>query len=122
MTTRPLRPPETIAAGSKVPDGGAPDRVRLEVQPSSEENMRIPCPYCPDGNLWTRDGPTGTCPVCGGKAFLYSRVSNPDSFALDEDSVFITEDDDCPYCECGNDPTEEEAAFNQCDACGKPFE
>lgn len=26
-----------------------------------------PCPACPDGQTWTRDGPTGaTCQICGG--------------------------------------------------------
>ena len=28
-------------------------------------------------------------------------------------------EDDSPYCECGNQPTEEEDASGICDACGK---
>ena len=29
------------------------------------------CPACPDGYVWTREGPTGkTCPVCKGTAKL----------------------------------------------------
>ena len=33
--------------------------------------MRIPCPSCPDGNEWSRNGPTGrACPTCKGKAYL----------------------------------------------------
>jgi hypothetical protein len=31
-----------------------------------------PCPACPDGNVWTANGPTGaTCPVCRGYAVLH---------------------------------------------------
>ena len=30
-----------------------------------------PCTHCPDGYVWTQDGPTSkTCPVCKGKAYL----------------------------------------------------
>jgi DnaJ-class molecular chaperone len=33
--------------------------------------MIVPCPACPDGQVWTSDGPTGRlCPVCQGKAFI----------------------------------------------------
>lgn len=33
--------------------------------------MKIPCPSCPDGNEWNRDGPTGrACRTCGGKAYI----------------------------------------------------
>lgn len=29
----------------------------------------MPCPACPDGYVWTSDGPTGKCcPVCKGYA------------------------------------------------------
>lgn len=29
------------------------------------------CPSCPDGYVWTQDGPTGkTCPTCLGKAYI----------------------------------------------------
>jgi len=29
---------------------------------------------------------------------------------------------DSPYCECNEQPIEEEEAFNVCSACGKPFQ
>jgi len=33
--------------------------------------MRTACPNCPDGNLWTSEGPTGkACPTCNGKAYI----------------------------------------------------
>ena len=65
--------------------------------------MRIPCPSCPDGNEWNREGPTGrACPACHGNGYI------------GED-----EDDDSPYCECGNDPIEEELATGHCFSCGK---
>ena len=56
--------------------------------------MSQPCPSCPDGNEWDSSGPTGrACRICGGSAVIN-----------DEDN------DDCPYCECGNDPMEDELA------------
>lgn len=67
--------------------------------------MKIPCPSCPDGNEWSINGTTGrACRTCKGTAFI-----------IGED------DDDSPYCECGNDPIEDELASNQCDSCGKAF-
>ena len=65
--------------------------------------MSEPCPSCPDGNEWNSNGPTGrACRTCGGT------------------SVINEEDDDgSPYCECGNQPMEDELASNKCDACGK---
>ena len=76
--------------------------------------MRIPCPSCPDGNEWSREGPTGrACQTCKGKAYI-ERDARQDDFEFDEP--------ESPYCECGNDPTEDEEASNQCAACGKPIE
>ena len=64
--------------------------------------MKQPCPSCPDGNEWDRNGPTGkACSACGGNGFIGE------------------DEDDSPYCECGNEPTEEEDASGICDACGK---
>jgi hypothetical protein len=35
------------------------------------EPTRRACPSCPDGYVWTREGPTGAaCKTCGGKAYL----------------------------------------------------
>lgn len=65
--------------------------------------MSQPCPSCPDGNEWGANGPTGrACRTCGGSAVINEE-----------------DDDDCPYCECGNDPIEDELASNICDTCGK---
>jgi Zn finger protein HypA/HybF involved in hydrogenase expression len=37
-----------------------------------EEQMTIPCPACPDGQVWTMNGPTGrTCPTCKGHAVIF---------------------------------------------------
>ena len=87
--------------------------------------MRTPCPACPDGNEWSTEGPTGrTCPVCKGKSYigsdvmLCSRVNRADSWDVDQDSG-ISDMDDSPYCECGEDPIEEESATGHCFACGK---
>lgn len=42
-----------------------------------------------------------------------------------EDNFFdVYQDDfeeDWPYCACGEDPIEEESAFNVCACCGKPL-
>ena len=33
--------------------------------------MKIACPACPDGNEWTRNGPTGRpCHNCNGRAYI----------------------------------------------------
>jgi hypothetical protein len=33
--------------------------------------MRTACPSCPDGYVWTREGPTGkACPTCKGLAYI----------------------------------------------------
>ena len=41
-----------------------------------------PCPACPDGSVWTRDGPTGkVCPVCKGHAIL------PNEDVLEEPAI-----------------------------------
>lgn len=53
------------------------------------QTMREPetmaCPACPDGNVWTLDGPTqAICPTCGGYAALYrdgSRIDERKHFA-----------------------------------------
>ena len=75
--------------------------------------MRTACPACPDGNEWSLDGPTGrACPVRKGKAYLQSHL----------EIEYDLEESDSPYCECGNDPIEDELASNKCDACGKPLE
>ena len=64
--------------------------------------MKIPCPSCPDGNEWNREGPTGrACRVCQGNGYIGE------------------DEDDSPYCECGNDPVEEELATGHCFSCGK---
>ena len=34
-----------------------------------EQHLTRPCPACPDGSVWSINGPTGkTCPVCNGHA------------------------------------------------------
>ena len=44
-------------------------RVRTE-HIGDEENLK-PCPACPDGSVWTAQGPSGaTCPVCKGYAVV----------------------------------------------------
>ena len=76
--------------------------------------MKIPCHACPDGNEWSSNGPTGrACPVCKGKAYL-----GPQDNEIEDDFP----DDESPYCECGNDPLEDELSSNKCHACGKPLE
>jgi len=76
--------------------------------------MKIQCHACPDGNEWSRNGPTGrACPVCKGKAYL----ERNDDGIMDNLQM-----DDSQYCECGNDPIEDELASNKCAACGKPLE
>lgn len=36
-----------------------------------EDEMRLSCPSCPDGNEWSSNGPTGrACKTCGGKAYI----------------------------------------------------
>lgn len=35
---------------------------------------------------------------------------------MDMDEIEL---DDSPFCECGNDPYEEEAASGRCSSCGK---
>jgi hypothetical protein len=33
--------------------------------------VAVPCPACPDGQVWNSEGPTGRrCPVCKGRAVL----------------------------------------------------
>ena len=57
-----------------------------------------PCPACPDGSVWTRDGTTGaTCPVCKGHAAL-----NLDGSPLVKCKV-------CGYfeCECEDESDEQ---------------
>lgn len=49
--------------------------------------MRIPCPRCPDGSFWTRNG--RTCPRCNGHAVL-----NADGSQVTGDDDDQTEDDD----------------------------
>ena len=35
------------------------------------EQKFAPCPRCPDGSVWTAEGPTSqVCPTCGGFAVL----------------------------------------------------
>lgn len=41
------------------------------------------------------------------------------SVPTDEDIGF--DENDFPYCTCGNEPIEDEEASNQCFACGKPI-
>ena len=63
--------------------------------------MKQPCPSCPDGNEWNSNGPTGrACPTCGGNGFI----------GADEDDEF---------CECDEQPTEDESASGKCACCGK---
>ena len=47
-------------------------------------------------------------------------ITNQDWFG-DDAMELVDYDDDSPYCECGEQPTEEEEAFNICSACGKPL-
>jgi hypothetical protein len=45
----------------------------------------IPCPCCPDGYVWNRNGPTSqTCPICGGTAELNRDGSRTNAPADDE--------------------------------------
>ena len=46
----------------------------------------------------------------------YSEQTPPDDRDWYED-----EDDDSPYCECNEIPTEDEDASNTCASCGKPL-
>jgi hypothetical protein len=42
--------------------------------PLDPDVMKLPCPRCADGNVWTRDGPTGAaCPACKGHGFIIPR-------------------------------------------------
>lgn len=54
--------------------------------------MKSACPACPDGYVWTREGPTGeACPTCKGLAYIGES---------DEDNEDIKiEDDDMDECE-----------------------
>jgi len=37
-----------------------------------DDMVRVPCPGCPDGNVWDSNGPTSECcPVCGGTAVIW---------------------------------------------------
>ena len=68
--------------------------------------MKTPCPSCPDGNVWTVNGPTGkACPTCGGNAYI------------GED-----EDESEEWCNCGALHSDDERANNRCCACGKVIE
>lgn len=43
------------------------------------ESLTMQCPACPDGYVWTINGPTSaTCPTCGGHAALYRDGSRLD--------------------------------------------
>lgn len=45
---------------------------------ADDEEMRLPCPACPDGNEWGMNGPTGrACKVCGGNAYIVPRTREP---------------------------------------------
>ena len=47
-------------------------RRRLAEALKNEGRQTRPCPSCPDGNVWTAEGPTGkTCPTCNGHGFVY---------------------------------------------------
>ena len=36
---------------------------------------RVPCPECPDGQVWDKNGPTNeVCPRCLGEAFIWSKL------------------------------------------------
>lgn len=69
-------------------------------------------------------------PVESGSPMCYS--IGPDSIVLIEQNneekplasavINDEDDDDSPYCECGNEPMEDESASNKCDACGKPLD
>lgn len=39
-----------------------------------ERAVEVPCPACPDGNRWTREGPAGRCKVCNGTGILPARA------------------------------------------------
>lgn len=44
-----------------------------------EERKALPCPNCPDGQVWTSNGPTGrTCPTCKGHAVIFPGESRHD--------------------------------------------
>ena len=51
---------------------------------SGKQTMKIPCPQCPDGNVWTSNGPTcKVCPRCNGLAYITLGESDEES---DEDT------------------------------------
>ena len=44
---------------------------RDALPPKQNDDGLRPCPRCPDGNVWTANGPTGAvCPTCKGYAFV----------------------------------------------------
>lgn len=37
-----------------------------------DDVIRVLCPDCPDGQIWTSKGPTGElCPTCSGTAYVW---------------------------------------------------
>ncbi len=55
---------------------------------------RFACPNCPDGNVWTREGPTGkACPTCKGKAYLEDEDEDNDDSEAEADDVCEREQD-----------------------------
>ena len=69
------------------------------------------CWYC--SVVYPKDWPK--CPECN-----HQNANEDLKAALRELFLVIgDETDDDPYCQCGNDPYEEEAASGKCASCGK---
>ena len=48
-------------------------------QQEQDDDRRVPCPECPDGQVWTREGPTGrTCGRCKGHAVIWTTDNEDD--------------------------------------------
>ncbi len=48
------------------------DGMRLPNVTDNDIDGLMPCPSCPDGNVWDANGPTGKCcPKCNGHAVVH---------------------------------------------------
>lgn len=75
----------------------------------NDHDELMPCPACPDGYVWTANGPTAKCcPVCKGHAVV-KRNGAPCDAAIrvpsDPPYPFCTQPDVCtPLGYCRRDP------------------
>ena len=48
------------------------------------KTYNLPCPQCPDGSVWTPNGPTKEiCPRCNGAAVLHPDGSKLNKYEID---------------------------------------